>query len=168
MKTRRIVFSALIAALYAALTYFLAPISYGPIQFRVSEIMVLLVLLDPFYIGGLTLGCFLANLLGPYGMMDIVVGTLATFISLVLMSYTMRFIKKQSLATVIASLWPTIINGVMIGYMLYYVVQAPLALTMFQVGLGEFVVVTLVGVPLFSYLKKSGILKGVTSNYKVS
>jgi uncharacterized membrane protein len=40
MKTRRIVFSALIAALYAALTYFLAPISYGPIQFRVSEIMV--------------------------------------------------------------------------------------------------------------------------------
>ncbi len=107
MKTRRIVFSALIAALYAALTYFLAPISYGPIQFRVSEIMVLLVLLDPFYIGGLTLGCFLANLLGPYGMMDIVVGTLATFISLVLMSYTMRFIKKQSLATVIASLWPT-------------------------------------------------------------
>ena len=35
--------SAIIAALYAALTWIFAPISYGPIQFRISEILVLLV-----------------------------------------------------------------------------------------------------------------------------
>ena len=161
MKTRRLVFSALIAAIYAALTYFLAPISYGPIQFRLSEIMILLVLLDPFYIGGLTLGCFLANILGPYGMMDVIVGTLATFVSLILMDLTMKLIKKRNLGIIIASLWPTVINGVMIGYMLYYVAQAPLLLTMLQVGIGELVVVTLVGVPVFSVLHKKGIFKEV-------
>lgn len=39
---KRIVISALIAALYATLTIALAPISYLGVQFRISEIMVLL------------------------------------------------------------------------------------------------------------------------------
>lgn len=166
MKTRRLVFSALIAALYAALTYFLAPISYGDVQFRISEIMVLLVLLDPIYIGGLTLGCFLANMLSPYGTLDVVVGTSATFISLVLMNLTKKFIKNITLSTIIASIWPTIINGIMIGYMLYYVAKLPLILTMIQVGIGELVVVTLAGVPVFLYLYKRGILNNLISKYK--
>ncbi|WP_238883183.1 QueT transporter family protein [Clostridium sp. YIM B02551] len=159
MKIKRLVYSALIAAIYAALTYLIAPIAYGPIQFRISEIMVLLVLVDPFYIVGLTLGCFLANLLGPYGFMDITVGTLATFVAVVLMSGTIKIMKDSKLGIIVASLWPTVINGVFIGYMLYYVVQAPLLLTMFQVGVGEFVVVTVVGVPIYLYLKEKNIFK---------
>ncbi|WP_162266668.1 QueT transporter family protein, partial [Clostridium botulinum] len=51
--TKRLVRTALIAAIYAALTLALAPISYGNIQFRISEMMVLLAFVDPFYIGGL-------------------------------------------------------------------------------------------------------------------
>lgn len=78
---KRLVKTAIIAALYAVITLVLAPISYGPIQFRVSEIMVLLAFFDPFYIVGLTLGCFIANILGPNGLADIIFGTLATFIS---------------------------------------------------------------------------------------
>ncbi|MEG0320128.1 MAG: QueT transporter family protein, partial [Niameybacter sp.] len=80
-STKRLVTVALVAALYAVLTVALAPISYGNLQFRVSELMVLLAFFDPFYIGGLTLGCFIANLLGPNGIMDVIFGTLATFVS---------------------------------------------------------------------------------------
>ena len=76
--TKRLVRTAIIAALYAVITLVLAPISYGNIQFRVSEIMVLLAFFDPFYIGGLTLGCFIANMLGPNGLPDMIFGTFAT------------------------------------------------------------------------------------------
>ena len=94
--TKRLVRTAVIAALYAVLTLFLAPISYGSIQFRISEIMVLLAFFDPFYIGGLTLGCFVANILGPNGMVDAVFGTIATFISVYAISITGKYIKSDT------------------------------------------------------------------------
>lgn len=149
ISTKRLVTVAAVAAIYAVLTVALAPISYGNIQFRVSELLVLLAFFDPFYIGGLTLGCLIANLLGPNGMMDVIFGTLATFISLSAISLTARFTKGNRLGLIIASLWPTLFNAVIIGWMLHYLFKLPLALTMLQVGLGELVVVTLVGVPVF-------------------
>ena len=79
-KTKRIVTTAAIAALYAATTLVIAPLSFGNYQFRISEVLVLLALFDPLYIGGLTLGCFIANMLGPNGIMDVIFGTIATFI----------------------------------------------------------------------------------------
>ena len=142
LKTKRLVRTAVIAALYALLTVALAPISYGNFQFRVSEILVLLAYFDPFYIGGLTLGCFIANLLGPNGTMDVIFGTLATFISVGAISLTAKYIKNKA-SLVIASLWPTIFNGIIIGWMLNVTVGAPLWLTMGEVALGEFVVITI-------------------------
>jgi len=55
--------SAVIAALYVVLTLPFAQFAFGPIQFRLAEIMVVLPILTPAAIPGLTLGCFLANLL---------------------------------------------------------------------------------------------------------
>ena len=51
-KTKRIVTTAAIAALYAATTLVIAPLSFGNYQFRISEVLVLLALFDPLYIGG--------------------------------------------------------------------------------------------------------------------
>ena len=152
LKTKRLVRTAVIAALYALLTVALAPISYGNVQFRVSEILVLLAYFDPFYIGGLTLGCFIANLLGPNGTMDVIFGTLATFISVGAISLTAKYIKNKA-SLVIASLWPTIFNGIIIGWMLNVTVGAPLWLTMGEVALGEFVVITIVGIPIFKMIQ---------------
>lgn len=53
--------SAIIAALYAVMTWLLAPISYGPIQFRISEVLMLLVVLNPKFSFALILGCFISN-----------------------------------------------------------------------------------------------------------
>jgi uncharacterized membrane protein len=150
--TSRLVKTALIAAIYAVLTIILAPISYGPVQFRLSEILVLLAFIDPIYIIGLTLGCFLANLFGGLGMMDLVFGTIATFLSVSAISLTSKFIKHRFTSLIISSLWPTIFNGIIIGWMLNYVLKVPLLLTMLQVGIGEFVVVTIIGVPVFKLI----------------
>lgn len=150
---KRLVRTAIIAALYAAVTIALAPISYGPVQFRVSEIMVLLAFFDPFYIGGLTLGCFIANILGPNGVADVIFGTLATFISVYAISLTGKFVKNNKASIIIASLWPTIFNGVIIGLMLNYLYQLPLILSIGEVAIGEFVVVTIVGVPVIKLIQ---------------
>ena len=53
----------------------------------------------------------------------------------------------------LASLWPTIFNGLIIGWMLNIVAGLPMVLSMIQVGIGEFVVVTLVGVPVFKLIE---------------
>lgn len=131
----------IIAAVYAVLTIFLAPISYGNIQFRMSEILTLFAFFNPIFIPGLTLGTFIANFLSPLGIIDIIFGTVATFISVFMMS------KMKNL--IVASLWPVVVNGLIIGLELNYLFQLPLALTVFQVAFGEFVVVTLLGVFLF-------------------
>ncbi|EGS5729268.1 MAG: QueT transporter family protein [Clostridium perfringens] len=150
---KRIVISALIAALYATLTIALAPISYLGVQFRISEIMVLLAFYKKDYIVGLTLGCFIANILGPNGAIDIILGTFATFISVWGIYLTGKYIKgKKSIW--IASIWPTIFNGIIIGWMLNYVYGLPLVLSMGQVALGEFVIITIIGVPVFNFINK--------------
>lgn len=151
--TERLVKSAIIAAIYAAVTFLLEPISYGPVQFRVSEIMVLLAFFDPFYILGLTIGCFIANILGPNGITDIVFGTLGTFVSVYAISLTGKFAKNKKGSLIIASLWPTIFNGLIIGGMLTYLYKIPLILSIGEVAAGEFVVVTIVGVPVVKFIQ---------------
>ena len=47
MKTRTLASGAMIAALYAVLTVAVAPLSYGPVQFRVAEALTLLPLYLP-------------------------------------------------------------------------------------------------------------------------
>ena len=147
--TKRLTRTAIIAAIYAVVTIAIAPFAYGNIQFRVSELLVLLALFDTLYIGGLTLGCFIANLLGPNGIMDVIFGTLATFISVYAIYLTGRLIKNNKVKLIIASIWPTIFNGLIIGWMLNKLYGLPLVLSIGEVALGEFVVITIIGVPLF-------------------
>ncbi len=151
MTTNKIVKAAIIASLYAALTVGLSPISYGAIQFRLSEVLVLLAFVNFDYIVGLTIGCLIANLLGPNGLPDVIFGTLATFISAYLIYLTSKFIKSKH-AIWVASLWPVIINAVIIGLMLNVTLKLPLILSMLEVGIGEFGAVTIVGVPLFKII----------------
>ncbi|MGQ9631249.1 MAG: QueT transporter family protein [bacterium] len=78
MTVKHIVRGAIIGAAYSALTVLLAPISYGPIQVRVSEALTVLPFLDLSAVWGLFVGCILANVLGGLGWWDIVCGSLLT------------------------------------------------------------------------------------------
>ena len=134
--------SAIIAALYAAITLLFAPISYGPVQFRISEALTILPVLMPQAIPGLTLGCLLANLLGSATPWDVIFGTLATLLA----SLLTRRLKKNLW---IAALPPVVCNAVIIGLVLHFTLAEVLLLpTIAFVGLGEAVVVYVLGVPL--------------------
>ena len=148
MNTDRIVKTAIVAAIYAALTIGLSPLSYGPIQFRLSEVLILLAFVNSDYIVGLTIGCLIANLLGPYGLADIAFGTFATLVSAYLVNVTPKLIKNKY-AIWVASLLPVLANAVIVGLMLNIFFNLPFLLCMLEVGIGEFGVVTVVGVPLF-------------------
>ncbi len=164
-ETTKIVRIGVVAAIYAALTLALGFISYGPIQFRIAEVMTLLPLLGKEYILALTIGCFLANVIGPYGVPDIVFGTLATFISVYLVYLTGKNMKHKPGYILIASLWPTIVNAIIVGGVVLHVFFGlPLILSALQVGFGQFMVITIIGVPLFKIFnnKYSKLLKDMS------
>ncbi len=146
LTTRSLCLSAVIAALYAALTLLLAPISYGNLQCRVSEAMTLLPMVLPASIPGLFVGCLLANLYTG-SVLDIVFGSLATLIAAVC-TYLLR--KKP----VLAGLCPIIANGLIVGAVLSYSYHLPLLLTMAEVAIGEACAV-LIGFLLLAALKKT-------------
>ena len=64
----KIALSALIAALYAGLTAALAPVSFGPVQFRVAEALTLLPFFVPEAVPGPFVGWLPFNLLGGFGV----------------------------------------------------------------------------------------------------
>ena len=142
------------AAIYAVLTVAMAPLSYGAVQLRLSEVMTLLAFVDPVFIPGLVLGNFIANLFSPFGLPDVVFGTLATFIAVFMMS------KMKSM--LIASFWPTIANGLIIGLELAIFTGAPFVSTALYVALGEFLVVTVLGYPVFKVVMKNKTIQNLT------
>lgn len=111
-KTRDLTLAALVAALYAVMSYFgsLFGLTFGPIQFRFAEALCVLPFLFPAAVPGLTLGCLITNLLSPYGLLDMVVGPLATLLGAWLTSKV-----RHAWA---APLPPVLCNGVLVGFTL--------------------------------------------------
>lgn len=142
----------MIAALYAALTILLVPMSYGPVQFRVSEALTLLPFFMPEAVPGLFAGCIAANLLSSYGVIDVVFGSVATLIAAVL--------SRRSGNIYIAALWPVLSNAIIIGTMLHLMLgeEAPLIATCIYVGLGEAGACYIIGVPLMKILESRKII----------
>ena len=99
-KSKKIAAAGLVAASYAVITIVFGAISYGPFQFRISEMLMFLPLFGTEYILGLTIGCFIANITGGLGLVDMVFGTLATLISCILVYYTPKLIKNEKLIAV--------------------------------------------------------------------
>ena len=146
---------AMVAALYAAITVAQAAIGFGPIQFRVAESLNLLAFFNPIFAPAVLLGVFIANFFSPYGLVDIIVGTGASLIALLLILTT----KKLTNNLFIASLWPTIVNALLIPlvFLIYAgdgITAAAFVPFMASVAVGQFVVVTVFGYTLCRYLMK--------------
>lgn len=145
-KTVFLVQASLIAAVYAAITITLAPISYGQIQVRVSEALTILPAFTPAAIPGLFVGCIVANLYGGGGIIDIVFGSLATLFAAYL-SYKMP-------RKLLVPLPPVIVNGIVVGYILNYLYGLPLLITMGWVTIGQIIACYGLGYPLMKILGK--------------
>lgn len=159
-KVRFLVFSAIIAALYAVFTYAAAffNLAYGPIQFRFSEALNVLCLFTPAAIPGLTVGCLIANIFS-FNPIDLVMGTSATLIAAVTM-YLFRNIKifKYPL---LAMLMPVIANGLIVGAEIaIFFTEGGASFTGFlvaaaEVALGELAVMLTLGTALYYLLLKN-------------
>ena len=155
---RFIVFNGIVAALYVVLTYFLAPISYGPIQARISEVMTVFPIFSWGMIPGVTLGCLISNLLNPdnLGPVDIIGGTLATLIA-GLLSY---FIGKKN--KWLGLLSPILVNGLIVGGYLPFLLMdtvtwQAVAISMLSVAAGEAIVMIVLGIGLVAIIDKTGL-----------
>ncbi|PMP81790.1 MAG: transporter [Caldisericum exile] len=162
--------SSIIAGLYFALTVFLAPISFGAIQIRISEALVVLPYSFPEAIFGVTLGCFLSNLFSPFGPIDWVFGTFLTLIS-ALFTY---LIGKKKLKKYLAPLPPIIFNALGVSfyvvtlatlntklglidafkYSFEHFARKPYLFGVLTIGIGEAISTYLLGLPLLYALER--------------
>lgn len=172
----------MIAAVYAACTLatmmLLGGLSWGPVQFRVSEALCVLALFTPAAIPGLTLGCIIANVAnialsgtGMLGMLDVVFGSLATFAGAF---FTWKMRKRP----IIALAGPVLANAVIVPAYLplllqgigYYTIPFtsisldgayPLmyAFGLVATGLGEAVIMYVLGYPFSRSLAKTPFIK---------
>ncbi len=153
---------ALIAAIYAALTYAVAPLSFGATQFRISEALTVLPVFTPAAIPGLSIGCIIANIGSPYGPIDIVLGSLATVLA-ALMTRLTRNIKFKNIP-LLSLIFPTIFNGIIIGAEIMMFTPGQAGIVGFftsasGVALGEVVVCYTLGILLYIGLDKTNVFK---------
>jgi len=121
ITTKRIVLIAVIAALYAILTVGIAPISYGPIQFRVSEALKVFVLFDPFFTLGIGIGTFFANMASPYvGPWELVWMPFSDMLGGLIAWAIYRYLFRNKLAVVPMAFY-AITTGLAVGLMLWAV-----------------------------------------------
>lgn len=153
LDTNFLVKSAVVAALYAVLTIMLPMASYGPIQLRFSEIMVLLVFYNKRFIPGLVLGCAIANLFSPMAAFDVTLGTLSSLIAFELIKRTKNLF--------ISSLWP-VLMVIVPALGTYFILDNSISFWIMagQFMASEFVMVSIIGVLVFKILEKNdGFMK---------
>jgi len=140
VNPRRLGVVALTAAAYVTLTMLFHPISYGPVQVRVAEALTVLPYVGQLAIPGLFLGCLLANLLGGWGVYDVVLGSAATLVAALL--------TRKMPRPWLAPLPPVVVNAVVVGAYLSYLAGLPYFWTALYVGLGQLVACYGLGYPL--------------------
>ena len=138
---------AIAASIYVVLTIVIQPLAYGELQFRLSEVLMLMVFFNKKYSTSMIIGCLIANLWSPYLIWDMMFGTLATAIS------CLFIVKSKHL--IVASIWPAVFNGLIVGAEIAILSNLNYGLCVLSVAMGEVVVVTIVGTILFSILSKN-------------
>ncbi len=161
-KTLYLVQSALIAGIYVAVTYAASPISYGSVQFRISEALTVLPVLTPAAIPGLAIGCLISNLGSPLGLVDIICGTLATLLAAVCTRMTRKVLFKK--LPLLSLVFPVLFNGLIIGAEIAFFLPEGFSWLAFltsgaSVALGEAGVCYILGLPLYTGLNKTGVFK---------
>jgi uncharacterized membrane protein len=118
---------------------------------RVSEALTVLPFIFPESILGLFIGCMIANIFGGLGVIDIVFGSLATLIA--------GYLTSKMPNLYLAPLPPVLINAIVVGLILKFVLGAPLLVTMLYVGIGQFLACYVMGLPLLYWLKRNDWIK---------
>jgi uncharacterized membrane protein len=160
-STRDLTLAAMVAALYAVMSFYgnIFGLTFGAIQFRFAEALTVLPFLFPCTVPGLFVGCLITNLLSPYGLLDIVVGSAATLIAAI---WTSKVKNKW-----LAPLPPVICNTVLVGFTIGWAevgfsaaLPAAWAYNGLTVGLGELGACYVLGMLLLTLLPKVPYFRG--------
>ena len=168
LHTRQLTCAAIVGAAYAVLSIFgsIFGITYGPIQCRFSEALCVLPFLLPETAWGLGVGCLIANLLSPYGPLDVVLGSAGTLVAALLTQKA----PKTWLAP-LPPVPPVLANMVLVGLVLAYeqagttaAFWPTYAFNALTVGAGEIVACYGLGMLLLWRLEKSKALQNYLQN----
>jgi uncharacterized membrane protein len=167
---RQITQASVIAAAYLVLTLLFAPISFGLIQFRIAEALMLLSAITWAAIPGLFVGCLLANLIGGgLGIVDVLFGSIAT-LAAAIATYALskkKMVLPQKIKIFILPVPTILLNGIIVGSYLPFLIPEIRSLSdgfgivlMISIGsvmLGEAVVTVGLGIPLYLGMKRTGL-----------
>lgn len=138
---------SIIAAIYVLFVFAFQWMSFEAIQFRVAEILLILVFFDKKSVIGLTLGVVVANLFSTMLPYDMTLGVLASILSLGALLLFRRW-------PYIALSFPVIFNGLIVGLILYLALDAPYWISVLYVSIGQATVLYLFGLPIYYILRK--------------
>jgi len=143
VDAKKVAETAIFAALYASLTILLAPISFYSVQVRVADMLLPLVL-DfglPLSIG-VSIGCFVANMLGPFGLVDALGGSAANLIATLIALLLRRFGRKGE---ILASLELPVVVSLVVSSYLQFLLNLPFPITFAYILAGSLVSMTIMG-----------------------
>lgn len=161
MNTKYLTKASLIAALYIVLVLIqlipapFATLTFGHIQLRIAEGLVLLPLVESAAIPGVFIGCLLSNLLLSYfsgfGLIDILGGSLVTLIA--------AFLTSKMKNKITGILPPVVLNGLIVSIWVSYFTKVPYFITVLGIAGGELLSVLLFGSIILSVYDKATNLK---------
>lgn len=148
--------AAMIAAVYVALTFVLAPFSFGEIQVRISEALTVLPAFTGAAVPGLFIGCLLGNMLGGAVLPDVIFGSLATLIGAVL-TWMLCHGQNTGKRRFLAPVPPIAANVLIVPFVLKYAygVPLPIPFMMLTVGIGEVISCGVLGMLLYQVVEKN-------------
>ena len=145
----RITYGAVIAAIYVVLTVLFAPISFGPMQVRIAEMMMILPMFTPAAVPGLFIGCIIANMLGGAIALDVIFGSLATLIG----AWGGYLLRRNRWLVPIP---PILSNALIVPFVLKYAYAVPLPIPfmMLTVCIGEVLGCGVLGILLAKVIQR--------------
>jgi uncharacterized membrane protein len=160
LKTRYIVLSAIIAALYVVLTVGLAPLSFGPIQFRVSEILKVFVLFNPFLAVGIGIGTFFANLVSPFaGPLELIWMPFTDMAGGLLAWALFHYILRNKFPVIPMAIY-SLTTGAAVGLMLSLLGVGEFWFMTLTVGISE-AIILIAGTPIILWIVKMLNARGI-------
>ncbi|MGN4125692.1 QueT transporter family protein [Lysinibacillus sphaericus] len=150
--------TALVAALYVAVTVLLSVISFGAVQLRLSEMFNYLALYNKRYVVAVTIGVILANFMSPTWILDVPIGGIATFLVLLLCRKITKNISNDIVKMVVTALIFALSMFTVAGQ-LTILYDLPFWATWFTVGVGELLSMTVGGVTIYLLNKKIDLSK---------
>jgi uncharacterized membrane protein len=149
---------ALITSLYVVVTVGLSVISFGAVQIRLSEMFNYFALYNKRYIWAITLGVAIANFSSPNGLIDVVVGSVCTFLVLLMSVYVTKSIQTMKYKLVLTAIVFAVSMFTVAGQ-LTFLYGLPFFYNWLIIGLGELLSMTVGGMIVYTLGKKIDLTK---------